>query len=36
MTPVMVRLRQIAERCDEPPVVTWLEKIGSFRAFTGD
>ena len=26
----------IAERCDEPPVVTRLEKIGSFRAFIGD
>jgi len=26
----------IVERCDEPPVVTRLEKIGSFRAFIGD
>lgn len=26
----------IEERCDEPPVATRLEEVGSFRAFIGD
>jgi hypothetical protein len=25
--------KEIAERCDEPPVVTKLNKVGSFRLF---